>query len=229
MVKKILVYGVRALLEGLSSIVIGIAIFIFIKGYNRIGISKCFMLSIVFLSIYIVLRFLATRRRNVKNAEELNARYGEVAKLTKGHMIFVTAWQIAATLALYICCFASSYFYSINYPHAYDVLINMEGASNNTVVLIESMPTWYGEKIIDNAEVLYSCSQFMSRSDLTDAAKRDLINKETKEFEDRSHKYTTNLIICLIALFTSGFFSAVAHTRLAYRAAIKQLDKETVK
>ena len=196
------------------------------NGYKTLGMGNCAKLSISLLFIYIFLRFLATRRSISKDEKECREKYAKVVDLTRNNVGMLILGQIIVFILMFLVTFAPVFSYAEKYPHAEDLIKKEFNISDSTLVLVKSFPAWYSEKIYANSETIYECENIMTQADLTDKARRSLINKKTNEYNKFLNKMTVRLSISLILFLIYGYCNTIIHARNAYTATMHSFEKK---
>lgn len=226
MVTKSFIFGLRVILEGLSTAVGCIVVLILMNGYKVLGMGNCAKLSISLVFIYIFLRFLAALHKIPKSVEECKKQYKGVADLPRNRVGILILSQIVTLILLFVVMCSQSFSYNEKYPHAENAIKKDYNIDNTTVILIKSLPSWYSEKIYANSETLYECEEIMAKSDLTDKDRRSLINKKTDEFNEFSSRLNVRMFISLALLALYGYLNTVVHMRNTYTSTMRSLEKK---
>lgn len=198
-----LVNVVRSILYGVCLLLVacGVLSIIQFQKLDRAtnGMLICFILCI----IAFLIAFFAKDKKRYTTIEDLDKAYTDVKNTDRTKILFSLALLL---LFAYIACMLNFYNasgYDTKYPNAKLYFQNGLSVSDNTMAVVDSMPSWFTEQLYVKAQSVYVISQLVKSG--VDMESQDV----TDILDDMDANLTRDKTLCVLSLFATLLFGWV--------------------
>ena len=222
--KRFILTVIRSTFYGIGCITFPM-VFLLIYNYVKAGhVIHGITCGVGMLIIAIVLYYVACITKPVNNLAELKEEYSDVKHFQKYHILFLMAFQLAALLISLALNFANITSYSSKYPDAEKFLTEECGATDVGIALYRSLPTWFTERVYNNAEHVYKASQYVDENG-KDTVNDDEVNKIADDMDSINGKIQGQMFIAVITMFFYGLSYLYSKRSQVYLSTLKQLKE----